>query len=38
MEIKVNADTKDAPWNKKDNPERELEVIVSITIQKIVKI
>lgn len=32
------ADNKDAPWNKKDNPERELEVLVSVTIEKIVKI
>lgn len=28
----------DAPWNQEDNPEREIEVLVSITMSKNVKI
>ena len=28
----------DAPWNQEDNPEREIEVFVSITMSKTVKI
>lgn len=32
------ADTKDAPWNQVDNPEREIEVTVSVTLSKTVKI
>lgn len=31
-------DTPDAPWNQVDNPEREIEVTVSITLSKTVKI
>ena len=32
------ADTKDAPWNQVDNHEREIEVTVSVTLSKTVKI
>lgn len=31
-------DTPDAPWNQVDNPERKIEVTVSITLSKTVKI
>ena len=34
----VGADTKDAPWNQVDNPEREIQVTVSVTLSKIVSI
>ena len=34
----MGADTKDAPWNQEDNPEKEVEVTVSITLSKTVKI
>ena len=34
----MGADTKDAPWNPVDNPEREIEVTVSVTLSKTVKI
>lgn len=34
----IGADTKDAPWNQADNPEREIEVTVSVTLSKTVKI
>lgn len=34
----MGADTKDAPWNQADNPEREIEVTVSITLSKTVKV
>ena len=34
----MGADTKDAPWNQIDNPEREIEVTVSVTLSKTVKI
>ena len=34
----IGADTKDAPWNQVDNPEREIEVTVSVTLSKTVKI
>ena len=34
----VGADTKDAPWNQVDNPEREIEVTVSVTLSKTVKV
>ena len=34
----MGADTKDAPWNQVDNPEEEIEVTVSITLSKTVKI
>ena len=32
------ADTPDAPWNQADNPEKEIEVTVSITLSKTLKI
>ena len=32
------ADTKDAPWNQEELPEREIEVTVSVTLSKTVKI
>lgn len=31
-------DTPDAPWNQVDNPEREVEVLVSITLSKTFKV
>lgn len=34
----MGADAKDAPWNQVDNPEREIEVTVSVTLSKTVKI
>lgn len=34
----MGADTEDAPWNQVDNPEREIEVTVSVTLSKTVKI
>ena len=34
----MGADTKAAPWNQVDNPEREIEVTVSVTLSKTVKI
>lgn len=34
----VGSDTPNAPWNQNDNPEREIEVTVSITLSKTVKI
>ncbi len=34
----VGADTPDAPWNQKDNSEKEIEVTVSITLSKTLKI
>lgn len=34
----VGADTKDAPWNQEDPPEEEVEVLVSVTLSKTVKI
>ena len=34
----MGADTKDAPWNQVDNPERKIEVTVSVTLSKTVKI
>ena len=34
----MGADTKDAPWNQKELPEKEIEVTVSITLSKTVKI
>ena len=34
----MGADTKDAPWNQTDNPEREIEVTVSVTLSKTVRI
>jgi hypothetical protein len=34
----IGLNTKDAPWNQVDNPEKEIEVTVSITLSKTVKI
>lgn len=34
----VGADNADAPWNQADNPEREVEVTVSITLSKTLKV
>lgn len=34
----TGADNKDAPWNQTDNPEKEIDVTVSITLSKTVKI
>ena len=34
----MGANTKDAPWNQVDNPEREIDVTVSVTLSKTVKI
>lgn len=34
----VGADTPEAPWNEKENPEREIEVTVSLTLSKTVKV
>lgn len=34
----IGADTKDAPWNQENLPEREIEVTVSVTLSKTVKI
>lgn len=34
----IGTDNSYAPWNQKDNPEKEIEVTVSITLSKTVKI
>lgn len=34
----VGADTPSAPWNQEGNPEREIEVTISVTLSKTVKI
>ena len=34
----TGTDTPDAPWNQVENPEREVEVTISITLSKTVKI
>ena len=34
----LGADNSSAPWNRKENPEKEIEVCVSITLSKTVKI
>lgn len=34
----VGADTPDAPWNQRDLPEREIDVTVSITLSKTIKV
>lgn len=34
----MGADTPDAPWNQVDNPEREIEVTISITLSRTAKI
>lgn len=34
----VGADNAEAPWNQEENPEEEIEVCVSLTLSKIVKV
>lgn len=34
----VGSDTSDAPWNQVDQPEMEIEVLVSVTLSKTVKV
>lgn len=34
----LGSDTPDAPWNQVDQPEREIEVLVSVTLSKTVKV
>lgn len=34
----IGTDTSDAPWNQKENPEREIEVTVSVTLSKTIKV
>lgn len=34
----IGVDTKDAPWNQKELPEKEIEVTIYITLSKTVKI
>lgn len=34
----MGVDTPDAPWNQVDNPEREIEVTVSVTLSKTIKV
>lgn len=34
----VGSNNKDAPWNQEENPEKEIEVFVSITLSKPIKI
>ena len=34
----LGTDTKDAPWNQEELPEREIEVTISVTLSKTVKI
>lgn len=34
----IGSDTPDAPWNKEENPEKEIEVTVSVTLSKTIKI
>lgn len=34
----LGSDTSDAPWNQIDNPEREIEVLVSVTLSKTFKV
>lgn len=34
----LGADNPDAPWNQKENPEREIEVTVSVTLSKTIKV
>lgn len=34
----VGSDTNDAPWNYTEQPEKEIEVLVSITLSKTVKV
>lgn len=34
----IGADTSKAPWNQVDQPEKEIEVLVSVTLSKTVKV
>lgn len=34
----MGADTPDAPWNQEDYPEKEIEVTISITLSKTIKV
>ena len=34
----AGSDTSDAPWNQADLPEKEIEVLVSVTLSKTVKV
>ncbi len=34
----IGADTSEAPWNQVDLPEKEIEVLVSVTLSKTVKV
>lgn len=34
----IGADAPKAPWNQENNPKREIEVVVSITLSKVIKI
>lgn len=34
----IGSDTQNSPWNKEENPEKEIEVTVSVTLSKTVKI
>lgn len=34
----MGSDTSDAPWNQEDIPEKEIEVLVSVTLSKSVKV
>lgn len=34
----IGADNDLAPWNQEDNPEREIEVTVSVTLSKTIKV
>ena len=34
----MGADNPDAPWNQEENPEREIEVTVSVTLSKTIKV
>lgn len=34
----LGADNPDAPWNQKENPKREIEVTVSVTLSKTIKV
>ena len=34
----MGSDTPEAPWNQVDQPEREIEVLVSVTLSKTVKV
>lgn len=34
----IGTDNKEAPWNQNDNPEREVNVTISVTLSKTVKV